>query len=73
MNKDFEREVLERLRRIEDGLFGVDGGDKGLIGRVADHERRLRAVEKLMWSIMGLLGIWEAILTAMVVKLLTGR
>ena len=52
--KTFEEEVLERLVRIETRL--------GLLG-CADHEKRIRAVEKFQYLLLGGFVVVEIVLT----------
>ena len=63
MDKDPYVDILERLARIEAKL------NDGLTEAVKGHEKRLRALERFTWAILGVLGtlqvaapfIWEAI------------
>ena len=48
--KSFEAEVLERLSRIETHA-------ELAAGHVADHESRLRVVEKRQWYVAGIAGV----------------
>ena len=60
---DLLLEILERVARVEAKL------DDGLTETVKGHEKRLRALERFTWAILGVLGtlqvaapfIWEAI------------
>lgn len=58
-------EILERLTRIETLLR-----EDGVLRRLEDHERRLRKAERFMWSLLGILGLWEGLLTWLVVEAL---
>lgn len=69
--KDFSAdiaEIKERLARIETLLRG--NGGTGITSRLEDHERRLRKVERFMWATLALLGLWEGLLTWLVVEAL---
>lgn len=60
MSQTFEREVIDRLARIEEGVAGLYDTKK-------DHEERLRAVEKenrlqrgafvILTAVLGWLGV----------------
>jgi len=49
-------EILERLARIEAKL------ENGLCEDIRDHERRIRALERFMWTAFGTLAILQIIL-----------
>lgn len=65
MSGDILREILERLAKIEAILK-----EDGVLSKVKDHERRLRTLEKFMWTILGIWGLWQGILTWLLIQAL---
>lgn len=59
MSKEPWVDILERLVRIETLLK-----DDGILAKLNDHEKRMRKLERFMWALLAVLGIWEAVLTA---------
>ena len=56
MSHDEIIEILERLTRIEARI------ENGLYEDVGDHERRIRTLERFMWTAFGILAALQVIL-----------
>ena len=50
---DFEKEVLERLTRIETQI------NNGITSKIGDHEKRVRFLERALWIAIGGLGLLQ--------------
>jgi len=52
------RHTRERVDQIHTGLFGnpENADDEGLRGRVNRHERILKNLSRLFWSLLGIVG-----------------
>ena len=66
--REFEAEVLERLSRLEALLRG--NGGPGVMGKLEDHERRLRGLEVNNSKVLVFLGIWQTLITGALAFLL---
>lgn len=64
---DFNKLMMQKMNRIETGLFGDEiAGVTGIVPKVKQHEKRLLVLERIVWSIGGavtILGILWAVFT----------
>lgn len=52
------RDVYEIVNEIRDDVQGL----KPLAPQVRDHEKRLRAVERIAWAALGIAGVFTVVL-----------
>ncbi len=57
MEVEFEKEVVERLIRIETQI------NNGITGKICDHEKRVRFLERGLYIAIGGLGLLQILLS----------